>query len=320
MTTFYELDGKFSFKTRVVTRNGIEQKILPYLWHSEEEAKNDVELYKYLKKDPRVRKKNNEPDIPENVLDKTWFENVKPDDSWNIIRDFLNPNDIPTIAVVTIKKRKYEKISNQVHYRSELNKKYNYVTTALFPKLIEDNILVQAEIRNQITTSSAIANILDNAGVGPMRKAFTAVAPRRQQLIKETMVKTFKEIWFQIAPNQSMEQFFACISNTFLDINHDTFIVECMKTAYANASVNNDRELQIQYLSLFTNRKEVTITKLSAILGVSIPYKMFRNASYHAKNYGPGKIIEKSFSPRNVEKKIEIIEMFVDYLIKQGII
>jgi hypothetical protein len=93
-----ERDGKFSFRVFAPTNSGRgkpQDMKLPYLWDTEEAATNDIPLYKWYKKDHRI-KATNEPLKPSNQY-KDWFVDSIPDESWDVIHAFL-ANPIPIVT------------------------------------------------------------------------------------------------------------------------------------------------------------------------------------------------------------------------------
>ena len=100
-------------------RGKLEFKTHPFSWDSEEDDKKDVPLYMWLKMDSRLRPKD-DPEKPSGV-NKNWFIDMKPDEDWDLVRDYLKSKS-NAVDVATIEKRKYSTITT-TDYTYEAQKK-----------------------------------------------------------------------------------------------------------------------------------------------------------------------------------------------------
>lgn len=327
---------RFRTKLKVIQGSSL-YKYSPYLWSSKEDATYDEPLFRYLKDKSRISPIG-KPKIPNPPQGNEWFVTIKPNDDWQEIRDYLE-SEKNMVTPSAIAKRKYSKTKDtfdETHKNIKRNKIVSSVevvvdktSNVMEIEITPPNALIVASSSSssiasgqlgldRLSPSSAITKYLDGMDAGTMRKSFTNVKPRRQLFVQGVVVNAVKLIWKKMSPQNSLRELQTCLTNTDLDVNQNTLVVDCIKNTFENALKSKDKELMIQILSIFTYKKEITITKLSNILGFVISYGMFRSASHHAQNYGPGVVVENYICPRNEEKKINIIEEYVSYLIGQG--
>jgi hypothetical protein len=171
---------------------------------------------------------------------------------------------------------------------------------------------------DKLSSSTALANYIESKDAGKMRKPFQELKPRRQAFVQNVIVDAVKGVWKEISPKNSLSELQACLANTELDFDNNSIAVIGIRNSYQIALKNNNKSLMEQILSMFCLNKEMTITKLSNLMGIVISYPIYRNASHHAQTHGPGAIVAAAVCHRNVELKYEIIEALVEYCIEQG--
>jgi hypothetical protein len=137
--------------------------------------------------------------------------------------------------------------------------------------MVVDNVTL-----NVISPSSAITKCFL---AGPMRNYFDDLKPRGQKIYQWLITQGITELWAHLAPNRSISDLIKCLDGTVLDSCHDKVVVNCLRSAYANAVDKKEKELQQQFLSVFSIQQKMTRKKLGDILGVpEILYKSFRNS------------------------------------------
>jgi hypothetical protein len=116
-------------------------------------------------------------------------------------------------------------------------------------------MVVDNETSNVISPSSAITKCFL---AGPMRKYFDDLKPRSLKNYQWLITQGITELWAHLAPNRSISDLIKCLDGIVLDSCHDKLVVNCMRSAYANAVDKKDKELQLQFLSVFSIQQKMT--------------------------------------------------------------
>jgi hypothetical protein len=352
------VDGQelWRFRTQIQVFQGkAPYKYSRYLWLTKEDATCDEPLFRYLK-DRSRNSPAGKPKIPTPPDGNEWFVNIIPDVSWQPIRDYLEAlKNVVTPPLGSIKRKYNQRASSvdaSIHkYRSrkqiasgvpvvreEMSAEMVVDTTTSnalptsanlsldsAPMVIESNdilngMVIESATSNKISPNSAMSTYLLSANAGTMRKNWNDLKHRRQIFIQAVMTEGIKEMWRQLAPGHSISELVEVLSGSDIDTSHDKVVTKALRYAYANSIDTKNKELQVQLLSIFASEKDMNRKKLADLFGVTdIAYKSFRNADFHARNHGAGEVVEEVVHERNVENKIEIRKLFVDYLIDQGI-
>jgi hypothetical protein len=344
MATVYESrtvggNEEWRFRTKILVKDGKAlHKYSPYLWSSKDSATRDEPLFRYLHDRFRISPVGR-PKIPSPPHGDEWFVSILPNDSWQPIREYLlSLVNIVTPPSDSIKKRKYQNRAGAIGASiTKCYRKRDQKATGVLVVQEESSIEMVVDTAaskvtsstsaslpsvqvapDKLSSSTALANYIESKDAGKMRKTFGELKPRRQAFLQNVLVDAVKGIWKEFSHKNSLRELQECLVNTELDFDSNSLAVIGIRNSYQIALKNNNKCLMEQILSMFCLNKEMTITKLSNLMGLVISYSMYRNASHHAQTYGPGAIVVAAASHRNVELKYEIIEALVEYCIEQG--
>ena len=248
---------------------------------------------------------------------RNWFTDAAPDDGWTEIRERLTISNNPIS-----KKRSFRHVDldsyslKRKKARAALEKadKDSEQENALRNNLV----IVEAVQEVQKRPSSSIERFLVESDVAAMRKSFTTLSHRRQLGLTKTLRSVVDTIWPIIAPGQDNLQKESWIGATYSFI--DDGIRSNVRKVYDCAVKLKDEDQKTRVLSMFVLQDSMTRAKLSAIVGHAVTGNKCLSARHHATLYGAGMEAEKIVRKRNCDKEKEVVNKFVAYLIRNGLL
>ena len=309
MSSFTVRDGYWQIRARVPPERGM--NCYPksgFLWQSEEAARKDLPLFIWYKSS----RKTGDMRVPPIKDGRKWFTDAAPDHSWTEIRERLTISNNPIS-----KKRSFRHVDldsyslKRKKARAPLEKadKDSEQENALKDNLV----IVEAVQEVQKRPSSSIERFLVESDVAAMRKPFTTLSHRRQLGLTKTLRSVVDTIWPIIAPGQDNLQKESWIGATYSFI--DDGIRSNVRKVYDCAVKLKDEDQKTGVLSIFVLQDSMTRAKLSAIV-----VNKYLSARHHATLYGAGMEAEKIVRKRNCDKKKEVVNKFVAYLIRNGLL
>lgn len=110
----------------------------------------------------------------------------------------------------------------------------------------------------------------------------------------------------------------SCLSLAYSFV--DDGIRSDVRRVYDFAVKVKDEDQKTKILSIFVLQANMTRIKLGSIVGHDITGNKYQSARYHANIYGAGMEAEKIVHKRNCDKKKEVVDKFVAYLIRNGLL
>ena len=305
MASFHEKDGMWGIRARVRTKTGPQYQTTPFLWRSKSEAEDDVGLFVWY----RSVKDSSDPLIPTPV--GQWFKSMLPNSDWNSVRDHLDNRLEKKICGL---KRKVGQIgvaiSSQIAKRKMEKNKVKVEDIPSEVEMVEDEQLIPQEGINKKKGYKVTA----------MRKSYSELSAKRRRKVNKNVEAYVRNYWNQVAPNQSDDELQKCLGS-FLPFHSvsDGCVEHATNIAFDCATKKKMEGLQTQIISTFILEKSMTKQKLESLVGSTISARKYSHAKFHAVNCGPGQPLVKVKRSQGVEKRREIVEKFVEFLMERGI-
>jgi hypothetical protein len=308
MSGYMEKGGYWQIRARVHPERGMNNYPKSgFIWSSEDDAKRDLPLFVWYKSS----RKAGDMKVPQISMGQKWFVNTCPDESWDEIREMLNG-----AKPVLTKKRKF----SHVAFDSYAPQRRMAVKAAEKGKKFARKQGAEAdnegdnddEMQEKFEEASSLQKYLEESNVTAMRKPFSELSNRRKSVVTKSLRTLFDTIWPMIAPGQDKKQKETCLNATFSFI--DDGIRSDIRRVYDFAVQNKDEEQKTRVLSMFVLQEKMTKSKLSDIVGHEITGNKYQAARYHATIYGAGMEAEKIVHRRNCQRKKEVVNKFVAYL------
>ena len=262
-----------------------------FIYSSEEEASNDLMLFKFFWAD----KEDDHPPKP-GFKGQRWNWSVyKPDNSWNKIRTWLeNSKKIESVEALGVGPYNNKRAYTDIDVSSRRDHAFIHVPS----EFLEDEVSEET------------------APLVRIKKSFSELDPNRKRLFGKSFKILLKELWEDVAPNQTSEMVIAL--RDMFNIPQDSVLDEFKNVIVRSMNVLNEKDLVIQYGSILW-RAGMSREDLESFLGVAIPGRLFTEIHYHHDQYGAGSPVpSKKYTTRGNERKWEVVQKFVAHLLANG--
>ena len=285
-----------------------------FIWSTEDDAKRDLPLFVWYKS----LRKAGDMKVPQINMGRKWFVDTCPDVSWDEIREMLsraNPVLTKTRNCSHVAFDSYTQEKRKVVRAAEKAKKLANKEGAKAEN--EDDDDDDDEMQEQIEEASSLQKYLEESNVTAMRKPFSELSSRRKSMVTKTLRTLFDNVWPMIAPGQDKKQKESCLIATFSFVDDD--IRSDIQKVFDLAVQNKDEEQKTGVFSMFVLQEKMTRCKLSNIVGHEVTDNKYQAAQYHATKYSAGMEAERIVHRRNCQRKKEVVNKFVAYLIRNGL-